>query len=124
MLPDSGYQPLRSAWEANCGQESYHPSYVGGCGGNRIDRLLIEAGDGINRTAPATGRCADAAARTLCGPACSGAEVRLKETAGAQGAAPCATAREKDDDHHHNDDSGGDNPSAEPVITAVLQRAP
>ena len=69
--------------EANCGQESHHPSYVGGCGGNRIDRLLFEAGDGVNRTAPAAGRCADAATRTLCGPTRTDADARLEEEAGA-----------------------------------------
>jgi hypothetical protein len=81
----------------DCGQESYHASGVDGCCGNRIDRLRFEDGDGVDRAATTAGLYTSAATGTLCGPSRTDAEVRLEETAGAQGAAPCATAREKDD---------------------------
>ena len=107
MLAGLDYQPWRSSLGGDCGQESYHTSCVDGCGGNRIDRLRFEDGDGVVRAsaaAPGARLHASAAAGTLCGPPCADAEVRLEETAGAQGAAPCATAREKDGNHYHDYD--------------------
>jgi hypothetical protein len=68
--------------------------------------MRAENGDGRNRAAaPATrtGLHASSAAGALCCPRAD-AEVRLEETAGAQGAAPCATAREKDENDHHDYD--------------------
>jgi len=67
--------------------------------------LRFEDGDGIDCATAAGLHAAATGSGTLCRSR-PDAEIRVEAEAGAQGAAPCTPAREKDNDHHDNDNHG------------------
>jgi hypothetical protein len=77
--------------------------------------MCAENGDGRNRAAAPATRTRLHASATAGALRCprADAEVRLKETAGAQGAATRATAREKDENDHHDYDRASASSSGE-----------